>query len=71
RRRCPGILMGLTIVELALAELIHCFDCNAKSEVNVDEFFGLIVPKKFPICAHPSWRLSMNYNPVSNVSKDG
>ncbi|KAH9312482.1 hypothetical protein KI387_027517, partial [Taxus chinensis] len=55
RRRCPGILMGLTIVELALAELIHCFDWNAKSEVNVDEFFGLTVPKKFPICACPSW----------------
>ncbi|KAH9312481.1 hypothetical protein KI387_027516, partial [Taxus chinensis] len=71
RRRCPEILMGLTIVELALTELIHCFDWNAKSEVNVDEFFGLTVPKKFPICARPSWRLSMNYNSVSNVSKDG
>ncbi|KAH9312470.1 hypothetical protein KI387_027505, partial [Taxus chinensis] len=30
RRGCPAISMGLSIVELALAELIHCFDWSVE-----------------------------------------
>ncbi|KAH9312495.1 hypothetical protein KI387_027530, partial [Taxus chinensis] len=59
RRGCPAISMGLSIVELALAELIHCFDLSVEGEVNMDESAGLSVPKKFPLRAFPSWRLSV------------
>ncbi|PQQ08768.1 cytochrome P450 CYP736A12 [Prunus yedoensis var. nudiflora] len=26
RRRCPGIQLGLTVVQLMVAQLVHCFD---------------------------------------------
>ncbi|KAH9323532.1 hypothetical protein KI387_018171, partial [Taxus chinensis] len=55
RRGCPGISMGISVIELALAELIHCFDWHVEDELNMDEVFGLTVPKKFPLCARPSW----------------
>ncbi|KAH9297703.1 hypothetical protein KI387_029385 [Taxus chinensis] len=62
RRMCPGLLMGLTVVELTLAQLIHCFDWSVDGEVNMDEFSGLTVPKKYPIYSRPSWRLTTKHN---------
>ncbi|KAH9308125.1 hypothetical protein KI387_036036, partial [Taxus chinensis] len=32
RRGCPGISMGLCVVELALAQLLHCFDWSVEGE---------------------------------------
>ncbi|XP_057841374.2 cytochrome P450 71AU50-like [Cryptomeria japonica] len=46
RRGWLGILMGVSIVELALAQLPHCFDWSVEDEVDVEEEFGLAVPKK-------------------------
>ncbi|OAY37637.1 cytochrome P450 71B10 [Manihot esculenta] len=51
RRSCPGMAMGLALVELALANLLFCFDwklpCNMKKEdVNMDEAPGIVTGKK-------------------------
>uniref|UniRef100_A0A0D6QRM7 Cytochrome P450 n=1 Tax=Araucaria cunninghamii TaxID=56994 RepID=A0A0D6QRM7_ARACU len=58
RRVCPGIWMGLSTVELGLAQLLHCFDWSVEGDVNMGEFFGLTVPRKFPLLARPKWRLT-------------
>ncbi|GLJ31861.1 hypothetical protein SUGI_0641050 [Cryptomeria japonica] len=61
RRGCPGISMGISVVELALAQLIHCFDWSVEGEVDVAEEFGLTVPRKNPLLVRPSWRLTVEY----------
>ncbi|GLJ31856.1 hypothetical protein SUGI_0640980 [Cryptomeria japonica] len=61
RRGCPGISMGLSISELALAQLIHCFDWTVEGEVDVEEQFGITVPRKNPLFACPKWRLTSQY----------
>ncbi|XP_059067771.1 cytochrome P450 71AU50-like [Cryptomeria japonica] len=58
RRGCPGMSMGSSVVHLAVAQLIHCFDWSVEGEVNREEEFGLSLPKKFPLSALPSWRLA-------------
>ncbi|XP_059067779.1 cytochrome P450 750A1-like [Cryptomeria japonica] len=58
RRGCPGMSMGSSVVHLAVAQLIHCFDWSVEGEVNREEEFGLSLPKKFPLSALPSWRLT-------------
>ncbi|GLJ45520.1 hypothetical protein SUGI_0958370 [Cryptomeria japonica] len=63
RRACPGISMGLANVYLVLAQLIHCFDWSAKGDLDRDEEFGLTLPRKIPLSALPSWRLTTNEPP--------
>ncbi|GLJ45529.1 hypothetical protein SUGI_0958500 [Cryptomeria japonica] len=58
RRGCPGIPMGLANVYLVLAQLIHCFDWSAEGDLDRDEEFGLTLPRKRPLSALPSWRLT-------------
>uniref|UniRef100_A0A0C9QQU3 TSA: Wollemia nobilis Ref_Wollemi_Transcript_13717_1676 transcribed RNA sequence n=1 Tax=Wollemia nobilis TaxID=56998 RepID=A0A0C9QQU3_9CONI len=58
RRGCPAIYMGLSVVEFALAQLVHCFDWTVEGELNMDEVFGLTVPRKYPLLARPAWRLT-------------
>ncbi|GLJ09021.1 hypothetical protein SUGI_0100100 [Cryptomeria japonica] len=58
RRGCPGISSGLSTVELALAQLLHCFDWTVEGEVDLEEEFGLAIPRKYPLFACPSWRLT-------------
>ncbi|GLJ31811.1 hypothetical protein SUGI_0639990 [Cryptomeria japonica] len=61
RRGCPGVSMGLSVVELTLAQLLHCFDWTVEGEVDVAEVFGLTVPRKNPLFARPSRRLTGEY----------
>ncbi|EEF39162.1 cytochrome P450, putative [Ricinus communis] len=64
RRGCPGITMGMAIVELALANLLFCFDwdlpCNMKVEdINMEEAAGMSIHKKEPLLLLP-----IAYEPV-------
>ncbi|GLJ45525.1 hypothetical protein SUGI_0958450 [Cryptomeria japonica] len=58
RRGRPGISMGFSVVYLVLAQLIHCFHWSVEGNLDRDEVFGLTLPKKFPLSALPSWRLT-------------
>ncbi|XP_010531521.1 PREDICTED: cytochrome P450 71B34-like [Tarenaya hassleriana] len=54
RRGCPGIHMGLSLVELGLANLLYCFDWKlpegmTKDDVDIEEVFSLSVHKKVPL----------------------
>ncbi|KAK9123859.1 hypothetical protein Sjap_013461 [Stephania japonica] len=58
RRICPGMTMGMLNVELALANLLYCFDwelpggMNAE-DIEMDEGFGLALHKKSPLLLVP------------------
>ncbi|KAK4280825.1 hypothetical protein QN277_012396 [Acacia crassicarpa] len=62
RRRCPGIQMGMTTVKLVVAQLVHCFSWELPSgmrpsDLDMNEKFGLTVPRIEPILAVPTYRL--------------
>lgn len=66
RRSCPGIYMGLITSELALANLLYCFDWKLpdgmKEEgLNMDETAGqtLTVAKKTPLSLKPTSYLQL------------
>ncbi|KAK9108254.1 hypothetical protein Syun_024265 [Stephania yunnanensis] len=59
RRSCPGVMFGLSIVELVLANLLYWFDWELpegviKEEVDMTEVFGLTVSKKIPLLLVPT-----------------
>ncbi|KAK9155495.1 hypothetical protein Sjap_002975 [Stephania japonica] len=64
RRICPGVTMAVLNVELALANLLYCFDWELPSgmrveDIDMDEVAGLAVHKKSPLLLVPikyNWR---------------
>jgi len=55
RRICPGMLMGIASLELALANLLHTFDWKLPTDVNEEDIDydvipGLTMHKKNPLC---------------------
>ncbi|PRQ32149.1 putative cytochrome P450 [Rosa chinensis] len=62
RRRCPGIQLGLVVVKLVLAQLLHCFnwelpDSLLPAELDMTEQFGQTVPRAKHLLVVPSYRL--------------
>ena len=62
RRRCPGMQLGLTVVKLVLAQLVHCFDWElpdnmSPNDLDMTEDFGITVPRAKHLLAIPSYRL--------------
>ena len=54
RRMCPGYPLGLKVIQVSLANLLHGFnwrlpDGVKKEDLNMEEIFGLSTPKKFPL----------------------
>ncbi|KAJ7969675.1 Cytochrome P450 [Quillaja saponaria] len=64
RRGCPGMQLGLRTVRIFIAQLVHC--CNWKlpngmlpSELDMNEKFGLTIPRVKHLLAKPSYRLRL------------
>ncbi|KAB2605944.1 cytochrome P450 CYP736A12-like [Pyrus ussuriensis x Pyrus communis] len=62
RRRCPGIQLGLTVVQFVLAQLVHCFDWELPdnmlpNDLDMTEGFGITVSRAKHLLAIPSYRL--------------
>ncbi|TKY44691.1 Cytochrome P450 CYP736A12 [Spatholobus suberectus] len=62
RRSCPGLVMGLTIVKLVLAQLVHCFNWElpygiGPDELDMDEKSGLSMPRARHLLVIPTYRL--------------
>ncbi|ONI20281.1 hypothetical protein PRUPE_2G006500 [Prunus persica] len=62
RRRCPGIQLALIVVQLMLAQLVHCFDWELPNdmlpeELDMTEVFGITVARAKRLIAIPSYRL--------------
>eukprot|EP01018_Ginkgo_biloba_P005071 Gb_27804 [translate_table: standard] len=63
RRGCPGQPLGTTVVEYALATLLHCFDWRLPDgmkaeDLSMAEEFGLSTPRTVHLLAVPTPRLS-------------
>ncbi|KAK7247479.1 hypothetical protein RIF29_42362 [Crotalaria pallida] len=62
RRSCPGLQLGLTLVRLVVAQLVHCFDWKLPNDtlptvLDMNEHFGLTMPRAKNLVAIPSFRL--------------
>ena len=62
RRGCPGLQLGLTMVRLMVAQLLHCFDWELPNnmlpeELDMTEEFGVVVSRAKHLMAIPSYRL--------------
>ena len=62
RRRCPGIQLGLVTVRLVVAQLVHCYNWElphniSPSNLNMEEKFGVTIPRAQHLHAIPSYRL--------------
>jgi hypothetical protein len=62
RRSCPAIAMGVANVELALANLLHCFDWQLPSgmkeeDIDMEETGQLAFRKMVPLCLVPIKRV--------------
>ncbi|WOH07109.1 hypothetical protein DCAR_0626538 [Daucus carota subsp. sativus] len=63
RRGCPGIHLGLINIKLVVAQLVHSFDWElplgiSPDELNMDETFGLSLPRAEHLLAIPKFRKS-------------
>ncbi|GLT44008.1 hypothetical protein SLA2020_179270 [Shorea laevis] len=64
RRSCPGMLLGLTVVRLVVAQLVHCFDWELPdhmlpTDLDMTEEFGLATPRAKHLLALPAYRLKV------------
>ncbi|KAL3339465.1 hypothetical protein AABB24_028196 [Solanum stoloniferum] len=68
RRSCPGMQLGLTIVRLLVAQLVHCFDWELPNgmipkDVDMTEKFGLVLARAQHLMVIPkSYRLKFSQN---------
>ena len=56
--------LGITLVRLIMAQLVHCFDWEVPngmlpSELDMCEEFGLVTPRSHHLLAIPAYRLSV------------
>ncbi|XP_019172766.1 PREDICTED: cytochrome P450 CYP736A12-like [Ipomoea nil] len=62
RRSCPGLQLGITVVRIVVAQLVHCFDWKlpngmSSKELDMTEEFGLVVTRAEHLMAIPNYRL--------------
>ncbi|KAK1285630.1 Flavonoid 3'-monooxygenase [Acorus calamus] len=62
RRLCPGVYMGMMVVRLVIAQMVHCFDWElpngmSPEDLDMEEEYGLTVFRKNSLVAVPTHRL--------------
>ncbi|CAI0419147.1 unnamed protein product [Linum tenue] len=69
RRMCPGYPLGIKVIQVSLASLLHGFKWELPSgmkreDLNMEEIYGLSTPRKFPLVAvaHPRLPLHLYKN---------
>ncbi|KAF5180843.1 Cytochrome p450 [Thalictrum thalictroides] len=66
RRKCPGLNLGMTVVQLVVAQLVHCFNLEllegmSPDDLDMTEKFGLTLPRANHLMAIPTYRLCGNF----------
>lgn len=66
RRSCPGMQLGLYALELAVAQLVHCFtwslpEGSNPSDIDMTDVFGLTAPRAQRLVAIPTPRLECSF----------
>lgn len=62
RRRCPGLQLAITVVEIVVSQLVHCFNLElpkgmSPGDLDMNEKFGLTMPRSHHLLAIPTHRL--------------
>ncbi|MCE5166407.1 hypothetical protein HAX54_018945 [Datura stramonium] len=62
RRSCPGMQLGVTVVRLVVAQLVHCFDWELPNgmqpcDLDINEQFGIVTCREKPVVTIPTYRL--------------
>ncbi|XP_057807040.1 cytochrome P450 71AU50-like [Salvia miltiorrhiza] len=62
RRGCPGMQLGLALVKLLVAQLVHCFHWELPNgmkphHIDMSEHFGLVTARAKRLMAVPTYRL--------------
>ncbi|KAL3613437.1 hypothetical protein CASFOL_042700 [Castilleja foliolosa] len=62
RRSCPGLQLGLTVVKMLVAQLVHCFNWELPNgmlpgDLDMSEHFGLVTARMEHLMAIPTYRL--------------
>ncbi|XP_042023386.1 cytochrome P450 71AU50-like [Salvia splendens] len=62
RRGCPGLQLGITVVSLIVAQLVHCFDWELPDgtkpyDLDMSEHFGLVTSRAKHLMTLPNYRL--------------
>ncbi|KAK4726523.1 hypothetical protein R3W88_031440 [Solanum pinnatisectum] len=62
RRSCPGMQLGVTVVRLVVAQLVHCFEWDLPNgiqpcDLDTDEHFGIVTCREKPLLVTPTYRL--------------
>ncbi|WMV58002.1 hypothetical protein MTR67_051387 [Solanum verrucosum] len=65
RRSCPALQLGLTIMRLVIAQLVHCFDWELPNgmmpnHIDMTEKFDLVTPRAQHLMAIPTYRLNVH-----------
>ncbi|KAH9321879.1 hypothetical protein KI387_016518 [Taxus chinensis] len=64
RRGCPGIGLAMLMVQLGLAQLLHCFDWSLPHKLDMSEAYGITLPRAVHLHAIPIPRLPLHlYQP--------
>ncbi|WMV57502.1 hypothetical protein MTR67_050887 [Solanum verrucosum] len=63
RRGCPAMQLAIVLVDLIVAQLVHCFDWELPNgmqpcDLDVEEHFGLATSRENPLMAILTYRLN-------------
>ncbi len=76
RRMCPGLSLGLTLMQMQLARLLHCFTWKLPNgeniqDIDMGEVFGLTTPKAIPLDVIATSRLPLHFYVSSQLANCG
>ncbi|KAI3846142.1 hypothetical protein MKW92_033268 [Papaver armeniacum] len=63
RRGCPGLSLGYLVVQLVVAQLVHCFDWElpdnmSPDDLDTNEAFGIVMSRSKHLLVIPKYRLN-------------
>ncbi|KAI3953329.1 hypothetical protein MKW92_024520 [Papaver armeniacum] len=63
RRGCPGFSLGYLVVQLVVAQLVHCFDWElpdnmSPDDLDTNEAFSIVMPRSKHLLVIPKYRLN-------------
>ena len=64
RRSCPGLQLGLIVVRLVIAQLVHCFDWKSPNDMmpndlDMAEKFSLVMSRAQHLVVIPTYHLNV------------
>ncbi|PHT53297.1 hypothetical protein CQW23_07759 [Capsicum baccatum] len=63
RRSCPAVQLGIVVIRLVVAQLVHCFDWELPNDMqpcdlDLDDHFGVVTSREKHLMVIPSYRIN-------------